>query len=95
MEFQTVERVVKKISYTTVKSSFLYHYNPDRYAVMIEVSTSTGEHIVQGFDFNLCPVFGFKCDVLRHIFKDHQTRMILPKEFELNIDKGGNGRQQG
>ncbi|KAI8916186.1 hypothetical protein EDD86DRAFT_197887 [Gorgonomyces haynaldii] len=85
--------IQKQISHCPLTKSFLVPH-PTQVYLLAEVSANTGEHLISVMDINLEPIYGYKCDVLRHICQDKQTRMILPAEYDMNLFRGENGRQQ-
>jgi hypothetical protein len=86
--FQIEEGKPKKISYSSITDAFLFQYQPDQYFLVLEVESSAGSHILQGFNFHMEVEWGVGCDLIRQLLSDRLTRMVVGKEFELNIEKG-------
>lgn len=70
MIFEVEQKEMKKISYAPIKDGFIFQHQPDRYFVVTEVATSSGEKLLQGFNLLLEPEWGFKCELVRQITSD-------------------------
>lgn len=86
--FEVEELPTIKISYSAIKEFFLFQYQPEKYFIITEVASSTGEHMIQAFNLQLEPVWGFKCNLLRMMTSDRLTRMVMARDYELDIQQG-------
>jgi hypothetical protein len=77
---------LKTFLYTSISLRVIIHDTD--YIIVVEVAASTGEHLIQGLNVELEPDWGLRVDFLKQLFADKLTRMVLSKEYDLEIDKG-------
>lgn len=82
--FKTIESIQTRISYDAITCASLCTDGN----IVTEIKTSSGVRLIQAFSPSLQPEWGLKCMTLNQLVKDHQTRMILGKEFELQLERG-------